>query len=78
MGLIRSVQNFTNIYILSEGTGQPGDSLTTSSLKLFLSAFADFEMGYASALAWMLFVGLVAATLLLARLSKNWVHYRGV
>ena len=78
MGLIRSVQNFTNIYILSEGTGQPGDSLTTISLKLFLSAFADFEMGYASALAWMLFVGLVAATLLLARLSKNWVHYRGV
>jgi multiple sugar transport system permease protein len=78
MGLIRSVQNFTNIYILSEGTGQPGDSLTTISLKLFLSAFADFEMGYASALAWMLFVGLVVATLLLARLSKNWVHYRGI
>jgi len=78
MGMIRSVQNFTNIYILSEGTGQPGDSLTTISLKLFLSAFADFEMGYASAIAWILFVGLVIATLLLARLSKNWVHYRGI
>lgn len=76
MGIIRSVQNFTDVYIMSEGTGQPGDSLTMISLKLFLSAFSDFEMGYASALAWMLFVILVAATLLLAHWSKTWVHYR--
>lgn len=76
MGLIRSVQNFTNVYILSEGTGEPGGSLMTISLKIFVAAFADFEMGYASAIAWLLFVLLLAATLLLARTSSNWVHYR--
>ena len=78
MGMISSVQNFTDIYILSEGTGQPGDSLTTISLKLFLSAFADFEMGYASAIAWILFVGLIIATFFLTRLSQNWIHYRAM
>lgn len=76
MGMIRSVQTFTSIYVLSEGTGQPGDSLMTISLKLFLSAFADFEMGYASAIAWIMFVGLMLVTVLLFRTSRHWVHYR--
>lgn len=76
MGLIRSVQTFTSIYILSEGTGEPGGSLMMLSLQLFLSAFSDFEMGYASAMAWILFVGLMVATALLFRTSRHWVHYR--
>lgn len=76
MGLIRSVQTFASVYVLSEGTGQPGGSLMMLSLKLFLAAFNDFEMGYASAMAWMLFVGLMLATFGLFRTSKFWVHYR--
>jgi multiple sugar transport system permease protein len=76
MGLIRSVQTFASIYVLSEGTGQPGGSLMMLSLKLFLSAFADFEMGYASAMAWLLFVVLLVATAALFRTSRYWVHYR--
>lgn len=76
MGLIRSVQTFTSIYIMSAGTGQPGESLMTVSLRLFVSAFADFEMGYASAIAWIMFVGLMLCTVLLFRTSKQWVHYR--
>lgn len=76
MGLIRSVQTFTSIYVLSEGTGQPGQSLMTVSLHLFVSAFADFEMGYTSAIAWAMFVGLMSCTVLLFRTSKAWVHYR--
>ncbi len=76
MGLIRSVQTFTSIYVLSAGTGQPGESLMTVSLRLFTSAFADFEMGYASAIAWVMFVGLMFCTVLLFRTSKSWVHYR--
>lgn len=75
MGLIKSVQTFTSIYILSEGTGQPGESLLVFSLHLFLSAFSDLEMGYASAMAWVTFVILVVCTLLLFRSSKHWVHY---
>ena len=76
MGLIRSVQTFASIYVLSGGTGQPGGSLSMISLQLFLSAFADFEMGYASAMAWILFVLLLFATALLFRTSRHWVHYR--
>ncbi len=76
MGLIRSVQTFASIYVLSEGTGEPGGSLMMISLQLFLSAFADFEMGYASAMAWILFVLLLACTSLLFRTSRHWVHYR--
>ncbi|MGI9515939.1 MAG: carbohydrate ABC transporter permease [Pirellulaceae bacterium] len=76
MGLIRAVQTFTSIYILSEGTGQPGDSLLVFSLHLFLSAFADLEMGYASAMAWVMFVLLVICTWLLFRSSRHWVFYQ--
>ena len=78
MGLIRSVQMFASVYVLSEGTGQPGDSLLVFSLHLFLSAFSDLEMGYASAMAWVVFVLLVVATLLLFRTSRYWVYYRNV
>jgi multiple sugar transport system permease protein len=76
MGLIRSVQTFASIYVLSEGTGQPGGSLMMLSLKLFLAAFDDFEMGFASAMAWLLFVLLLVCTMLLFRTSRYWVHYR--
>ena len=76
MGLIRSVQTFASIYVLSEGTGEPGGSMTMISLQLFLSAFADLEMGYASAMAWVLFVLLLIATIVLFRTSRSWVHYR--
>lgn len=76
MGIIRSVQTFASIYVLSEGTGQPGGSLMMISLKLFLAAFDDFEMGYASAMAWILFVVLLVVTAMLFRTSRYWVHYR--
>lgn len=78
MGLIRSVQTFTSIYVMSEGTGAPAGSLKLISLELFLAAFSDLEMGYASAMALLLFIGLALATLLLFRTSRYWVHYRMV
>ena len=76
VGLIRGVQTFTSVYIFSEGTGNPGDSLMMVSLKLFLSAFEDLQMGYASAVAWILFVIILMVTAALFRTSKYWVHYR--
>ncbi len=76
MGLIRSVQAFTSVYILSEGTGEPGGSLMMISLQLFLTAFSDLEMGYASAMALVLFVALAVATAMLFRTSRSWVYYR--
>jgi multiple sugar transport system permease protein len=76
MGLIQSVQAFTQVYIVSEGTGRPDGSTLMISLHLFLSAFQHLEMGYASAMAWILFVVLVMVTAALFRSSRAWVHYR--
>ena len=78
LGIIQSVQAFTQVYIVSEGTGQPAEASLMISLQLFLSAFRDLEMGYASAVAWVLFALLGLATWGLFRTSKNCVHYRGV
>ncbi len=76
VGLIRSVQTFASIYVLSEGTGAPEQSLLLVSLHLFLAAFVDLEMGYASAMAWILFCVLMLCTWMLFRTSRHWVYYR--
>jgi multiple sugar transport system permease protein len=75
MGLIQSVQAFTQVYIVSEGTGKPAGSTLMLSLHLFLAAFQDLEMGYASAMAWILFAILALCTATLFRTSRRWVHY---
>ncbi len=76
LGLIQSVQAFTRVYLVSEGTGEPVGSTLLLSLHLFLAAFQDLEMGYASAMAWILFVILALATYCLFRSSRHWVHYQ--
>ena len=77
MGLIQAVQAFTQVYIVSEGTGEPAGATLFISLHLFLAAFKDLDMGYASAIAWVMFVVLIAATAALFRTSGKWVHYQG-
>ncbi len=74
MGLIQSVQFFTPVYIVSEGTGQPADASLLLSLQLFLSAFQDLRMGLTSAVAWVLFALLAGLTYGLFRSSRYWVH----
>lgn len=73
--LIGSFQAFTPAYIISSGTGGPADSTLFYTLYLFQAGFQNFEMGYASALAWVLFVviGIFTAANFVA--SKYWVHY---
>jgi ABC-type sugar transport system permease subunit len=77
MGLIHAVQAFTQIYIVSDGQGDPAGSALVLSLHLFLSAFKDLDMGYASAMAWTLFVVVLVATAALFRSSRRWVYYQG-
>ncbi|MDA7978162.1 MAG: sugar ABC transporter permease [Pirellulales bacterium] len=77
MGVIGGVQAFTQVYIVSEGQGAPAGSSMMLSLYLFLSAFKDLEMGYASAIAWVLFLIVLASTAALFRSAKHWVHYGG-
>ncbi|NOY28853.1 MAG: sugar ABC transporter permease [Planctomycetes bacterium] len=73
MGLIQSVQAFTQIYLVSDGQGDPAGSTLTLSLHLFLTAFKDLDMGYASAMAWVLFVLVMLITTWLFRTSRHWV-----
>lgn len=77
LGLIHAVQAFTQVYIVSEGQGAPAGSLLTLSLYLFLAAFKDLQMGYASAMAWVLFVAVMLLTAAVFRSSRHWVHYSG-
>jgi pectin-derived oligosaccharide transport system permease protein len=73
--LIGSFQTFTQAFIVSGGTGGPADSTLFYTLYLYQRGFGNFDMGYASALAWVLLmiVALLTAVNFLA--SKYWVFY---
>jgi len=73
MGIIGTMQIFTQAYIMTEGG--PDDSTMFYAYYLFNNAFRYFEMGYASALAWILFVVILALTLVQTKLAPRWVHY---
>ncbi len=77
MGLIGMFQYFTQVYVMTNGTGSPEDSTLFYALHLFNRAFTDFRMGYASAMAWALFVLTLACALLIFRSSARWVYYAG-
>jgi len=76
MGLIGSFQVFTQAYIMT-GAG-PGNATLFYVLQLFRQAFEFHNMGYASAMAWVLFVICLAFTLAVFRGSKNLVYYEGL
>ncbi|MBS1717491.1 MAG: extracellular solute-binding protein [Armatimonadetes bacterium] len=76
MGVIGAVQDFDRIYVMRPSDDGPvgvGDSMITPVYHLFANGFAYFKMGYASALAWMLFLIILGLTLIQWRLRKQWV-----
>ena len=75
MGIIGTFQIFTQAYIMT--SGGPVDSTLFYVYYLFNNAFRYFKMGYASALAWILFLIILALTLLQFWLGKRWVYYEG-
>jgi multiple sugar transport system permease protein len=75
MGVIGSFQTFTQSFIMTGGG--PKDATLFLVLYLYQKAFQQFQMGYASAMAWILFVIVMALTLLLLTTSKRWVYYEG-
>jgi len=77
VGLIHAVQAFTQVYLVSEGQGAPAGSSLMLSLHLFLAAYKYLDMGYASAMAWSLFVLVLITTIGLFRTSRRWVYYQG-
>jgi len=75
MGVIGALQYFTQAYIMTNGG--PEDSTRFYALYLFDRAWRYADMGYASAMAWLLFLAIVALTAILFRTQRRWVHYGG-
>ncbi|WFE23571.1 sugar ABC transporter permease [Solwaraspora sp. WMMD937] len=80
VGLITSLQLFTQPYLLAQtrlnaAAGGPDDSLLTYGMYVYQNAFVFLKMGYASALAWVLFLVTLAVTAVLMLTSRRWVHY---
>jgi len=73
--IIFSLQVFVEAYIMTQGG--PLNSTMFYNLYLYNKAFNDFEMGYASALAWILLIISLIITVIQFRLSKKWVYYDG-
>ena len=73
MGLIGAFQYFTQAFIMT--AGGPLDSTLFYALNLFYQAFRYLKMGYASAMAWVLFIIVVAITAVVFKSQGRWVHY---
>ncbi|WP_243854980.1 carbohydrate ABC transporter permease [Halalkalibacterium halodurans] len=70
---IGALQDFQRFMIMTEGG--PNYSTTTVVYYLFLNAFRYMEMGYASAMAWVLGIIILIITIINFKLAKKWVHY---
>jgi len=77
-GVLWSLQFFTAAYLIGGGGATPGapqGSLLFYGLYLYVEAFEYLQMGYASALAWILFVISVIVTVVTLKGSERWTHY---
>jgi multiple sugar transport system substrate-binding protein len=73
MSLIVALQLFTQPFIMTEGG--PARATLTYAMRVYQNAFLYLRMGYASAMAWILFLITLGLTLLAVRLAKSRVHY---
>jgi multiple sugar transport system permease protein len=74
-GVIDSFQTFTPAFLMTNGG--PANASLFYGLYLYNNAFKWFKMGYASALAWLMFVIILLLTGLVFRSSIRWVYYEG-
>jgi multiple sugar transport system permease protein len=77
IALIATFQYFTQAFVISNGRGDPDRATLFFNLNLYREAFGFFNMGYASALAWLLFVIVLGLTVILFRTSRAWVYEAG-
>ncbi|SRR5581483_7468084 len=74
-GFIGSLQAFVLILVMTNGG--PANASLVYGLYIYREAFQYFNMGYASALAWVLFILIMVITLFQLSLAKRWVYYEG-
>jgi multiple sugar transport system permease protein len=75
LGAITSLQVFTEAYVMTRGG--PGNATMFYALYLYFAAFEFREMGYASAMAWVLFAITMTMTLFIFSTVRRWVYYEG-
>ncbi|GAB4046970.1 carbohydrate ABC transporter permease [Catellatospora paridis] len=72
---INGFQGFTSAFVISNGTGGPLGATKLYTLHIYDKAFTDFQMGYASALAWIFLGAIGLITIIFFSTGKFWVHY---
>ena len=72
-GAITRLHAFHQVYALTHGG--PGSATTTLGYAIYNQGFVTYRLGYASAIAWVLFAIIMALTALQLRLQARWVHY---
>ena len=77
LAVIGAFQYFLTAYVLYNGLAGPGDSALFYMYNLYREAFVYYNMGYASALAWGLFLVALAVTIALFASARRWVYYAG-
>lgn len=80
VNIISSLQVFTEVYTMFFGNMRSGTASSAGlfyNIYLFRQAFEFFRMGYASAMAWLLFVIIMILTFIQLRVSRRWVYYEG-
>lgn len=75
LSIISTFQTFTSAFVATNGG--PLDSTLFYVLYIYRQAFGSFRMGYASAMAWILFIIILILTLIVVRSSSRWVYYEG-
>jgi multiple sugar transport system permease protein len=85
IGIIDGFQYFTEAYVIGGGTitaaapvlGQPQGSLLFYSLWMYQQGWSYSHFGYASAMAWVMFLVVLACVVVMIRTQNRWVHYSG-
>ncbi len=75
--MIHAFQIFASAYIIGSGTGGPAGATNYYTVYLYTRAFRDGQLGYASAMAWVLLIVVGIIAFLMFRTSRSWVHYGG-
>lgn len=76
LGVIGALQVFTEAFVMFRGQGGPNNSTLLLSVYLYQNAFTYLKMGYASAIAWVMFAIVFLLTLLVFRSAPFWVHHQ--
>ena len=77
IGIISSFQAFTQALVIGGTTGAPAESTLMYMVVLYRAAFRYFNVGYAAAMATVLFGAVLLLTLLIFRTARSWVYYEG-